>query len=64
MKVYIVMDSQSESGGESIKGVFANELDAKIALANYVLENEVDTSFLAIVIRKVEELEETKWAIN
>lgn len=58
MNVYIVTDSESETGSNSIKGVFANENDAKLFLADYVLANEIDTSYLDIVSRPVEELEE------
>ncbi|GEM_PF-6114651 len=41
--VWIVMDTGNEVGSASVKGVFEYETDAKMFLANYVLENDVDT---------------------
>ncbi|GIN21429.1 hypothetical protein [Siminovitchia fordii] len=42
-KVWILMDTGNEVGSPSVKGVFENEMSAKMFLANYALENDVDT---------------------
>lgn len=42
MKVFIVMDTTEKVGRESIIGVFESLGRAKLALANYVLNTEVD----------------------
>ena len=43
MKVYIVMDTTENTGRESIIGVFESLAMAKMALADYVLNTEVDS---------------------
>lgn len=52
-RIYIVIDSTKVTGEESIKGVFYNKQDAKLFLADYVLENEVDTDCIDLVEREV-----------
>lgn len=42
MKVFIVMDTTENTGRESIIGVFQSLEKAKIALANYILDEQVD----------------------
>ena len=42
MKVFILMDATETSSPESIVGVFESLGRAKLALANYVLNTEVD----------------------
>lgn len=56
MDVWLVVDSQTESGAVAVKGIFDSEQQAKLFLADYVLENAVniDASFLELVQRKVE----------
>ncbi len=44
MKVWILTDHYEDSGVSSIIGVFANEMDAKLALADYVLNADVEVS--------------------
>lgn len=46
MRVWIVMDTDTEVGPSSIKGVYETEEKAKIALAEYVLENETNTAYI------------------
>lgn len=41
MKVFIVMDTTENTGRESIIGVFQSLEDAKMALADYVLDESV-----------------------
>lgn len=43
MKVFIVMDTTENTGRESIVGVFETLEKAKLALADYVLDEAVDT---------------------
>ncbi|GMG96820.1 hypothetical protein [Tepidimicrobium xylanilyticum] len=40
MKVWILTDHYEDSGVNSIIGVFANETDAKLALAEYILDSD------------------------
>lgn len=42
MKVFIVMDTTENTGRESIVGVFESLAKAKIALADHVLNEEID----------------------
>lgn len=42
MKVFIVMDTTEKTGRESIIGIFESLGNAKVALADYVLNTEVD----------------------
>lgn len=42
MKIFIVMDTTEDTGRESIIGVFESLENAKIALADYVLDEKVD----------------------
>jgi len=44
MKVWILADHYEDSGVNSIIGVFANETDAKLALADYILSSNVEVS--------------------
>lgn len=46
--VWIVLDSSVETGAESIKGIFQTEERAKIFLADYVIDNDIETDFLSI----------------
>lgn len=58
MKVFIVMDSSENTGRESIIGVFQSLENAKIALADYVLNIEnsrIDPCYVDIVECEVEE---------
>lgn len=43
MKVFIVMDTTDNTGRDSIIGVFESLEKAKIALADYVLNTEIDS---------------------
>lgn len=43
MKVFIVMNTTDNTGRESIIGVFETLEKAKLALADYVLDEAVDT---------------------
>lgn len=42
MKAYIVMDTTENTGRESIIGVFKSLEKAKMALADYILDEKVD----------------------
>ena len=42
MKVFMVMDTTEKTGRESIIGVFKSLKEAREALADYVLNTEVD----------------------
>lgn len=46
MKVWIFMDTDSEVGPGSIKGVFKTEEEGKLAIADYVLEEERTTTYI------------------
>lgn len=37
------MDTTKNTGSDGILGVFENESKAKLYLADYILENEIDT---------------------
>lgn len=54
MNVWLVVHSESESGSEAIKGLFDSEQKAKLFIADYVLKNAIDTSFLELAKKKVE----------
>lgn len=43
MKVWVLMDTTKNTGSDGILGVFENESKAKLYLADYILENEIDT---------------------
>lgn len=49
MKVFIVMDTTENTGRESIIGVFQSLEKAKIALANYILDEQVGNIDLCYV---------------
>lgn len=51
--VWIVMDTSEETGSESIKGVFATEEQAKYYIADYALDNDIDTTYLELVKKKI-----------
>lgn len=38
-EIYLVIDTTNSTGSESIKGIFAEKKEAKLFLADYVLEN-------------------------
>ena len=57
MKVFLVMDTSENTGRESIIGVFESLENAKIALADYVLNIEnarIDPCYVDIVECEVE----------
>lgn len=55
MKVWLVIDSESDSGQQAIKGIFVSKEKAKMFIADYVLENDVCTSCLELAQMEVEE---------
>lgn len=58
MKVFLVMDTSENTGRESIIGVFETLENAKIALADYVLNIEnarIDPCYVDIVECEVKE---------
>lgn len=48
-KVWIVIDSETNRGGKSILGVFSSKDDAKMFIADYVLDHIVNTEYLELV---------------
>ncbi|MFS8541492.1 MAG: hypothetical protein LOD89_05325 [Tissierellales bacterium] len=62
MKVWILTDSYEASGIDSIIGVYANETDAKLALANYVLDPDtyVSNEYIQLKSFKVEGISNEK----
>ncbi len=52
--IYIVMDSSRNNGPSSIVAVFSDHDNAKLFLADYVLEKNVYTNELSIVEKEVE----------
>lgn len=49
MKVWMFTDNSEYGGQDAVKGVFETEEKAKLALADYVLENEVNnTTYLEL----------------
>ena len=48
MKIWIVLDTENEVGACAIKGIFANERMAKMFIADYVLENSINTDYLEL----------------
>ena len=61
MKVFILMDSTNKTGRESIIGVFETLEKAKIALADYILDEKVESIESGYV--DIAECEVTKWKI-
>ncbi|MDY7224688.1 hypothetical protein [Halalkalibacterium halodurans] len=57
MNIWLVIDTQEESGSEAIKGVFSDEIRAKLFLSDYVLKNSVNSDYLQLAKKKVEEVE-------
>ena len=56
MKLWIFMDADREVGRGSIKGVFKTEEKAKMAIADYVLENkEISTTYLNLFSVEIED---------
>ncbi len=53
--VYIVTDSSNGKGSKSIVGVFSDKNNAKLFLADYVLENDLYTSDIDIVRQEVQD---------
>ncbi|UAT29467.1 hypothetical protein K7T73_12740 [Bacillus badius] len=51
--VWIVMYTEENTGPESIKGVFEDEITAKKFIADYVLENDISTEWLYLVGKEV-----------
>lgn len=54
MKVWILTDHYEDSGVNSIIAVFANETDAKLALADYILSSNVEVSSDYIQLKSFE----------
>ncbi len=54
--IYIVMDSSKNNGPSSIVAVFSNHDNAKLFLADYILERSVYTNDLDIVKKEIDEL--------
>lgn len=53
-EIYMVIDSTNHGDSNAIKGIFDDKKQAKLFLADYVLENDnVDSEFLEIVKREV-----------
>jgi len=44
-----VIDSKQTEGGKSILGVFSSKDDAKMFIADYVLDHIVNTEYLELV---------------
>lgn len=57
MNIWLIIDTQEESGSEAIKGVFSDEIQAKLFLADYVLKNSVDSDYLQLVKKKVGDID-------
>lgn len=55
MKLWIFMDADREVGRGSIKGVFKTEEKAKMAIADYVLEEEINTAYLDLFSVEIED---------
>jgi|GEM_PF-6905835 len=54
MKVWILVDHYEESGANAIIGVFASETEAKLALAEYVLNSDKEVSSDYIDLKRFE----------
>ena len=52
-KVFIIMDTTNNVGKDSIISVHEDEISAKIALADYVLKNTVDTDYIDLFEKEV-----------
>lgn len=52
-EVYIVMDNEETTGSESILGVFEREVDAKLFVADYVLDKEINTCYLSLTRKEI-----------
>lgn len=46
--VWIVMYTEEETGIASIKGIFPTEQKAKLFIADYALNNDIDSSYLEL----------------
>ncbi len=55
-EVWIVINTEQNVGAESIIGLFENKGQAINFIGEYVLKNEIDTSYLELVKKKVEVL--------
>lgn len=55
MKVWIFMDTESVVGPGSIKGIYKTEEECKMAIANYVLEEEVNTTYIDLFSMEIAE---------
>lgn len=53
-KVWIITYSYTSSGENSVLGTFRNKEDAKCFIADYVLENEVDSQYLELFAVEVQ----------
>ena len=53
MKVWIILYTEENADEESIVGIFDDEHMAKEKIAEYCLENDLDTSYLYLVEREV-----------
>lgn len=54
LPIWIVMDNNKSGGPDSIKGIFANKLEAKVFVAEYVLDNGLNTDHLHFIERQIE----------
>lgn len=52
-KVWIVMYTESNTGEESIIGVYSSETKAKLSIADYVLDEDIITDYLELVEKEV-----------
>lgn len=55
MKVWIIMDTDTEVGPGSIKGIYQTEEKAKVALADYVLKEETNTTYIDLFEMEVQQ---------
>lgn len=46
MKVWIFIDSADSYGKDVVKGIYETEEKAKVALADYVLEEKANTTYI------------------
>lgn len=53
-EIYIVMDTNYETGAESVVGVFETKQQALIFTGEHALQNDIETSNLYLFKKKVE----------
>lgn len=51
--VWVVMDTSTETGKDSIKAVLATVIQAKLFIAEYVLEYNVNSEYLELFERVI-----------